>query len=102
VFGAGAGEAAADSENTGGAPPADEPEPSGEPAPTAEPPAGDGGSDNPARDQAVGQINAALQALADAQRNADFEGIGRAQADLQAAVQAYQSAVGQAAASPTG
>jgi len=105
VFGAGAGEAAADSENTGGTPPSGEPEPtqpSAEPSPTAEPPAGDGSSDNPARDQAVGQINAALEALATAQRNGDFEGIGRAQSDLQAAIQAYQAAVGQAGASPTG
>ncbi len=109
VFGAGAGEAAADSGDAADTgvddeapttePPAD---PNAQPSPTAEPPAGDGGSDNPARDQAVGQINAALEALAEAQRNADFEGIGRAQADLQAAIQAYQAAVGQAGASPTG
>ena len=49
------------------------------------------------------QINAALTALADAQRAGDFARIGQAQADLQAAVQAYQAANGQAApASPTG
>ena len=53
---------------------------------------------------AVADINSALAALAEAQRNGDFEGIGRAQADLQDAIEAYQAAGGatSAPASPTG
>src|SRR4051794_37407958 len=107
VFGSGAGDAAADAGGGGtGAPPPASPSttaPSGTAAPTTAPPP-DGGSDgSPARDAAVAQINAALTALADAQRNGDFEGIGRAQAQLQDAVKAYQAAAGQSApASPTG
>jgi uncharacterized membrane protein (UPF0182 family) len=90
VFGAGAGEVAADS----GA------EPDGTPAPTTpvEPtspvtPAPDGGAAaSPDMDAAVTDIRAALDALKTAQRNGDFGGQGRALADLEAAVAAYQAA----------
>jgi uncharacterized membrane protein (UPF0182 family) len=90
VFGAGAGESATDGE----APPTDDPtdptEPTTPPPPTA-PPA-DGGGTNPGLDQAVTDINAALDALADAQRSGDFGAQGQALEDLQAAVEAYQAA----------
>jgi uncharacterized membrane protein (UPF0182 family) len=92
VFGAGAGEVAADS----GA----EPTPDGTPAPTtpAEPtspetPApGGGAATGPDMDAAVTDIRAALDALKTAQATGDFEGQGRALADLEAAVKAYQAA----------
>jgi uncharacterized membrane protein (UPF0182 family) len=112
VFGPGAGDAAADRGNGGTATPAPAAPttapPGGSAAPPS-PPAG-GGTDTAARDQAVAAINAALTALADAQRNGDFAAIGQAQADLQRAIQAYQAANGQAGsaapsaapASPTG
>ena len=48
-------------------------------------------------------INGALTRLRTAQQNGDFAGIGQAQADLAAAVQRYQAAVGGAgAATPAG
>jgi hypothetical protein len=103
VFGAGAGEVATDS----GA----EPTPDGTPAPTtpAEPtspatPAPEGGAaTSPDMDAAVTDIRAALDALKTAQRSGDFEGQGRALADLEAAVKAYQAAQqAGAAASPGG
>jgi uncharacterized membrane protein (UPF0182 family) len=104
VFGDGAGNAAADSGNEGTTPtPAPEvTPPSDSAAPTPTPPdAGNGDGD--ARDAAVADINSALTALAEAQRSGDFEGIGRAQSDLQAAIEAYQAAGGTSApASPTG
>jgi hypothetical protein len=54
-------------------------------------------------DQAVTAIKSALDALQTAQRSGDFAAQGRALADLQAAVRAYQSAQQPAAAaSPTG
>ncbi|WP_324274125.1 hypothetical protein [Blastococcus brunescens] len=43
-------------------------------------------------EQAVVNINAALEALANAQRAGDFAGQGQALEDLQAAVDAYQAA----------
>ncbi|WP_242611380.1 UPF0182 family protein [Blastococcus saxobsidens] len=46
----------------------------------------------PDMDQAVRDINAALEALAGAQRSGDFAGQGEALADLQEAVTAYQRA----------
>jgi uncharacterized membrane protein (UPF0182 family) len=101
VFGEGAGTAAADSGAAdGGTPPpaaptTTEPGPTPAPAPPAD--GGDGSADA-ARDQAVADINAALTALADAQRAGDFARIGQAQADLQRAVQAYQAASGLAGA----
>ena len=93
VFGAGAGEVATDS---GEVPPTSdgpsEPTTTTEPTP-APTPAPDGGSaTTPEMDKAVTDINAALSALKDAQRNGDFEGQGRALADLEAAVAAYQAA----------
>jgi len=93
VFGAGAGEVATDS---GEVPPTSdgpsEPTTTTEPTP-APTPAPDGGSaTTPEMDKAVTDINAALSALKDAQRSGDFEGQGRALADLEAAVEAYQAA----------
>ncbi|WP_346623906.1 UPF0182 family protein [Blastococcus montanus] len=46
----------------------------------------------PDMEQAVGDINAALAALAEAQRAGDFAGQGQALEDLQSAVDAYQAA----------
>jgi uncharacterized membrane protein (UPF0182 family) len=112
VFGGGAGDAAADSETGGTAPAPTSPSttpPSGTATatPTAPADGGAGGAGGSAAlDAAVTQINSALTALADATRAGDFEGIGRAQADLQAAVDAYQAAqsagASSTAASPTG
>jgi uncharacterized membrane protein (UPF0182 family) len=106
VFGSGAGDAAADSSSGGPTtPPSSSPSaPSSTAAPSTTPPADGGGSaGSAARDQAVADINNALAELAQAQRDGDFSGIGRAQEDLQRAVEAYQAASGQSApASPTG
>src|SRR3954464_2675575 len=109
VFGPGAGSSAVDS---GASPPegqaaptpsaAPTPTPSPAPASPTAPPDGNGAPANPALSQAVTDINSALSALQTAQRNGDFEAQGRALADLQRAVQAYQQAQGGAAASPTG
>ena len=46
----------------------------------------------PGMEQAVQDINAALDALATAQRGGDFAGQGQALENLQAAVDAYQAA----------
>ncbi|MGY1844144.1 UPF0182 family membrane protein [Modestobacter sp. SYSU DS0875] len=95
VFGEGAGEAAPDSDGVEGDTPAPD-----EPAdPGASPPA-EGGGGSPTLEAALADIDAALDALADAQRNADFAAIGQAQADLQAAVEAYQAAQAAGAAAP--
>jgi uncharacterized membrane protein (UPF0182 family) len=115
VFGAGAGAAVGNNGGGTGSPPST-PTPTSAPptsasptpaAPTTPAPPGDGS--NPARDQAVAAINAALQELATAQRNGDFAGIGKAQQDLASAISAYQTAEGgtapapaPAAATPTG
>ncbi|WP_233496168.1 UPF0182 family protein [Geodermatophilus sp. TF02-6] len=102
VFGAGAGESATDSGEVGTTPTTPTtPSPSPSPAPTPAPPADGGTTNTPARDQAVADMNAALQALADAQRNGDFAAQGQALADLQRAVQAYQAVGGAASAPPT-
>jgi uncharacterized protein len=105
VFGAGAGSTAADSGSGAGgggtttpAPPTSA-APTTTPAPTSSPPAAAGNGSNPALDQAVQQLNAALDALAAAQRNGDFAAIGQAEAQLQAAARAYQAARGSAAPS---
>jgi uncharacterized membrane protein (UPF0182 family) len=97
VFGAGAGESATDSDGTV-APdePATPPEGSDE-APA--PPAGDG--TDPTLEQAVSDLDAALEALSEAQRSGDFGAQGEALDGLQAAVEAYQAAQA-AAASPGG
>jgi len=89
VFGAGAGQTATD---RGSAPSASGGGATATPTPTPSPPAGAGTVSNPAMNQAVSQINAALSALAAAQKSGDFAGIGKAEADLQKAVTAYQSA----------
>ena len=99
VFGAGAGELATDS---GGAPAAGDgtPPPDAPATPTIPAPSEDGAAPStPDMAQAVASINAALEALRTAQQNGDFAGQGRALADLQAAVTAYQAAQ-QAAAVP--
>ncbi|MGY1915553.1 UPF0182 family membrane protein [Blastococcus sp. SYSU DS0973] len=97
VFGPGAGESAVDNDDTGadGDASADLPETADPeiPAPTA-PPADGGGDSSEALglEQAVADMNAALAALADAQRAGDFAAQGQALADLQEAVTAYQQA----------
>ncbi|MFD2090456.1 UPF0182 family membrane protein [Blastococcus deserti] len=89
VFGAGAGEAVAGDEGTSVTDDEDT-EPT---QPTTPAPPADGGtSGNAALDQAVADIQAALQALETAQRNGDFAAQGQALEDLQAAVEAYQQA----------
>ncbi|WP_233517563.1 UPF0182 family membrane protein [Geodermatophilus marinus] len=97
VFGAGAGEAAADSDDIADTTEdAAEPEPAPQPTEPTEPaPAPDGVP----LDQAVSDLNAALEALRQAQQSGDFAAQGQALADLQAAVEAYQAAQ---AAQPTG
>ncbi|MCW2704137.1 MAG: hypothetical protein JWQ37_2132 [Blastococcus sp.] len=102
VFGAGVAESATSggtTPSTGGT--TATPTPS---SPTTTPPNGGAGpATNPAMDQAVTAIKSALDALQTAQRSGDFAAQGRALADLQAAVSAYQSAQqSAAAASPTG
>jgi uncharacterized membrane protein (UPF0182 family) len=108
VFGAGAGATAADSGGAGTTPDTQAPTPT-TPAPTtpAEPstPPADGSGSDPALDQAVTDLDAALQRLEDAQRNGDFAAQGQALADLKRAADAYEaakSAATAAPASPTG
>jgi uncharacterized membrane protein (UPF0182 family) len=60
------------------------------PSTSTTPPAS--GGDNPAMDQAVADMNAALQQLKTAQQNGDFAAQGNALAALQKAVAAYESA----------
>ncbi|MGY1833772.1 UPF0182 family protein [Blastococcus sp. SYSU DS0510] len=97
VFGPGAGESATDNDDTGadGDASGDLPEtPAPEDPAPAEPPA-NGGGDTPTATvlaDAVADMNAALAALADAQRAGDFAGQGQALEDLQEAVTAYQEA----------
>jgi uncharacterized membrane protein (UPF0182 family) len=102
VFGAGAAESATSGGTTptgGGAAPSS---PTSPPSPTPAPRDGGGTARNPAMDQAVTAIKSALDALSTAQRSGDFAAQGRALADLQAAVTAYQTAQqAAAAASPT-
>ncbi|WP_236824799.1 MULTISPECIES: UPF0182 family protein [unclassified Blastococcus] len=100
VFGPGAGESAVDSDDTGadGDASGDLPETPEEPAPDtpapADPPVNGGGDapSTPDMAAAVADMNAALEALATAQRDGDFAGQGQALEDLQAAVTAYQEA----------
>jgi uncharacterized membrane protein (UPF0182 family) len=107
VFGAGAGEAATDSGDIpdlteDASEPADQPDAPATPAPV--PPVDGGTGDTPSTPEmqtAVEAINSALQALEDAQRNGDFAGQGQALEDLQAAVDAYQTAQAQAAQAAT-
>jgi uncharacterized membrane protein (UPF0182 family) len=111
VFGAGAGESATGGGTTTPTPGDGTTTPTTPASPTPGAPAGGGGgSASPAMTQAVSDINSALSALATAQKSGDFEGQGRALADLQKAVTAYQnaqqaassSAPSSAPASPTG
>ncbi|WP_448628726.1 UPF0182 family membrane protein [Geodermatophilus sp. URMC 64] len=105
VFGAGAGSSAVDS---GGETPQDDgtdggtatPTPTPTPTPAPAPDAGNGGGSNPDLDQAVADMNSALEAYQEALRSGDFAATGEALDRLQQAVEAYQAA--QAAASPTG
>jgi uncharacterized membrane protein (UPF0182 family) len=97
AFGAGAGSAATDSGSSGStSSPSSSAAPSTSAPPSSSPPATQG---NPALTAAVQQINAALAALATAQRTGDFAGIGTAEQQLQAAVQAYQAALAQGTSS---
>jgi uncharacterized membrane protein (UPF0182 family) len=93
VFGAGAGQTAADSGSTsdgGGSPTTS---PTTTPAPSSSAPSsGAGSASNPALDKAVSDINAALSSLSAAQKKGDFAGIGEAEANLQKAIKAYQAA----------
>jgi hypothetical protein len=107
VFGAGAGDTATDSDDAGTTPDEQESPTPTTPAPTtpadpSAPPADGGGT--PGVDQALTDVDAALQRLEDAQRNGDFAAQGQALADLQRAVEAYETAKGSAgaAATPTG
>ncbi|WP_218859746.1 UPF0182 family membrane protein [Petropleomorpha daqingensis] len=98
VFGAGAGQSASDSGSSGsdgGSTPSPE---TTSPSPTTSPPSDSGGS-NPALDKAVSDLNAALDALAAAQRSGDFAAQGQALSDLQKAVAEYQAAKSAAASS---
>jgi uncharacterized membrane protein (UPF0182 family) len=99
VFGAGVGGAA-----TGGGAPAtvDPATPAPTTTPTTPPDSGGGTSGNAGLDQAVTDIQSALQALETAQRSGDFAAQGRALEDLQAAVTAYQAAQQAAGATPGG
>jgi uncharacterized membrane protein (UPF0182 family) len=99
VFGAGVGGAA-----TGGGAPAtvDPATPAPTTTPTTPPDSGGGTSGNAGLDQAVTDIQSALQALETAQRSGDFAAQGRALEDLQAAVTAYQAAQEAAGATPGG
>ncbi len=92
VFGPGAGEIATDSGEAPTTPEDGEatPTPTPTPAPTPVPDGGTG--DSPGVDQAVTDINTALDALRDAQRSGDFARQGQALAELDAAVQAYRDA----------
>jgi hypothetical protein len=99
VFGAGAGESAVDSGDT---PPTEDPTPPATPTPSTPtvPPADGGTPATPDMDAAVTAIQSALRALEAAQRNGDFAGQGQALEDLQAAVDAYQSAQQAAGSAP--
>jgi hypothetical protein len=106
VFGAGAGEVAADSDGDGPDEAPDEPldpaEPDDPDQPPSPAPRDDGGEApaDPGLADEVAAINEALAALEEAQRSGDFAAQGQALADLDAAVAAYQDA--QAAGSPGG
>jgi hypothetical protein len=96
VFGAGAGSTATDNgqDSGGGGSPTTTPAPATTtaPAPTISPPSTGNAATNPAVDKAVQDLDAALSALATAQRSGDFAAIGQAESDLQKAAQEYQSA----------
>ena len=83
VFGAGAGESSTDPGEGGTEAPTTTP-----PTTTTPPPAGTA----PDLDQAVQDISAALAAVKDAQSRGDFEALGKAYADLEAASRRYEEA----------
>src|SRR3954469_11425383 len=108
VFGAGAGSSATDNDGTAGGGTAT-PTPPAAPSPAPPADGGQTGGSNPALDKAVTDLNAALAAYQAALRSGDFAATGNALAQLQSAVQEYQSAQqasgassAPAAASPTG
>jgi uncharacterized membrane protein (UPF0182 family) len=101
VFGDGAGGAAVGSGGTPSTGSPTTPTTPTTPSTPTPPPADGGGVTTPGMDAAVANIRSALQALQNAQRNGDFEGQGRALADLQSAVDAYQAAQSSASASAT-
>ncbi len=92
VFGAGAGQVATDSGDTPSTTPEDEEPVTEEPEPTPAPDGGDGAAPSPGLEQAVTDLDAALDALADAQRSGSFAQQGQALEDLEAAVEAYRAA----------
>jgi uncharacterized membrane protein (UPF0182 family) len=92
VFGAGAGQSAADSGSTPSTSTSASPTSTSSATPTTSAPGGSTSGSNPAMNKAVADINAALTALAAAQKSGDFAGIGTAEANLQKAVTAYQAA----------
>jgi uncharacterized membrane protein (UPF0182 family) len=105
VFGAGAGQSATDSgqDSTDGDTSSPTTAPSTTPAPKTTTPPADGGAAPPGLEAAVANINSALDDLAAAQRSGNFEAQGKALADLQKAVDAYQAAEKSGgAAGPTG
>ncbi len=92
LFGAGAGVQAPD-EGGGGAPPATgtpSPGATGSPSPTAPP--GAGGTISPELAQAIADLQKALADLRSAYQGGDFEAIGRAQAALERAADAFDRA----------
>ena len=101
VFGAGVGEVAVGSEDVPATPEEDPPAPTPTPTPAPAPDPGGGTEGQTGLDQAVTDINEALDALSEAQRSGDFARQGQALADLDAAVQAYRDAQA-AAATPGG
>ncbi|NUS72253.1 MAG: COG1615 family transporter [Corynebacteriales bacterium] len=65
-----------------------------QPTPTPTPSPSEPSSDGDERDAAVQDIRAALEELKNAQQNRDFEGIGRAEGKLDAAIKRYEEADG--------
>jgi uncharacterized protein len=84
VFGAGAGEGTTNP-GDGAQPPTTQP-------PTTPQPPPDGGGATADLDQAVRDISSALAAIKDAQARGDWVALGKAYADLEAAVQRYERA----------
>jgi uncharacterized protein len=104
VFGSGAGEIATDS-GEGPTPPDEDGDATPTPTPIPTPPPDGGGTgESPDVDAALADVDAALDALADAQAGRDFAAQGQALEDLDTAVRAYQDAKAAAdgAATPGG
>ena len=103
VFGAGAGQGTTEPGEGATTPPPTSTTTTAPPTTSTAPPATGA---NPALDQAVRDISAALAAIKDAQSRGDFTALGKAYADLDSATQRYQQALGSSgggttAASPT-